>query len=105
MLLHDVLSHIAARENWRVEYVARPWDELLTLLDTGKIDLLVGIAYSEERAQRYRFSRESLLGNWGITYARSGSVHSLLDLKGLPVALMRSSIPALLNRHAMDIVL
>jgi len=89
----DVLSHIAARENWRVEYVARPWDELLTLLDSGKIDLLVGIAYSEERAQRYRFSRENLLGNWGIAYARVGTgVHSLLDLKGLPVALMRSSI-------------
>ncbi len=89
----DVIRYVAEHEGWHVEYVARPWDELLTLLDTGKIDLLVGIAYSEERAQRYRFSRESLLGNWGITYARSGArVQSLLDLKGLPVALMRSSI-------------
>jgi diguanylate cyclase (GGDEF)-like protein len=89
----DVLRYVAAREGWRVEYVSRPWEQLLALLDAGKIDLLVGIAYSEERAQHYRFSRESLLGNWGMVYAHSGAgVHSLLDLKGLPVALMRSSI-------------
>ncbi len=89
----DVIRYVAEHEGWHVKYVARPWDELLTLLDTGKIDLLVGIAYSEERAQHYRFSRESLLGNWGIAYARAGAgVQSLLDLKGFPVALMRNSI-------------
>jgi diguanylate cyclase (GGDEF)-like protein len=86
----DVIRYVAAREDWRVEYVAGPWDQLLTLLDAGQIDLLVGIAYNEERAQRYQFSRESLLGNWGMVYARPGAkVNSLLDLKGLPVALMR----------------
>jgi diguanylate cyclase (GGDEF)-like protein len=89
----DILQYVARREGWQLVYVSGTWDQLLALLDTGKIDLLVGIAYSEERAQRYRFSREPLLGNWGLVYTRSGSgVHSLLDLKGQPVALMRSSI-------------
>ena len=49
-------------------------DQLVTLLDAGQIDLLVGIAYNEERAQRYHFSRESLLGNWGMVYARPGAI-------------------------------
>ena len=89
----DVIRAIAAQEGWRLQYVPAAWDELLKLLDSGKIDLLVGIAYSQERAQQYRFNRESLLGNWGMVYRHAGAnINSLIDLKGQPVALMRGSI-------------
>ena len=89
----DVIRHIAAQEAWRLEYVSDSFDEVLKLLDQDRIDLMVGIAYSEERAKRYQFSRESLLGNWGLVYRHTGSkISSLIDLKGQPVALMRSSI-------------
>jgi len=99
----DVIEYVAAREHWQLQYIAAPWDRLLKLLDAGEIDLLVGIAYNEERAQRYRFSRESLLGNWGIVYARpGGGVLSLLDLKGQPVALMRSSIHSKVFARSMS---
>lgn len=99
----DVIDYVAEREHWQLQYTAAPWDQLLKLLDTGEIDLLVGIAYNQERAQRYRFSRESLLGNWGIVYARPGSgVLSLLDLKGQPVALMRSSTHSKVFARSMD---
>lgn len=89
----DVIRAIAAQEGWRLQYVPAAWDELLKLLDNGKIDLLVGIANSPERAQQYRFNRESLLGNWGMVYRHaSANINSLIDLKGQPVALMRGSI-------------
>lgn len=89
----DVLHSVAAQESWRFTYVAGTWNELLKLLDQGQIDILVGIAYSEERARRYRFNRESLLGNWAMVYRHAGAkINSLLDLKAQPVALMRSSI-------------
>ena len=88
----DVIREIAAHEAWQLKYVPGAWDELLQLLDSGKIDLLVGIAYNEARAQRYRFNRESLIGNWGMVYRHTGHrINSLIDLKGQSVALMRSS--------------
>lgn len=89
----DVLHSVAAQESWRLTYVPGTWNGLLKLLDQGQIDILVGIAYSEERARRYRINRESLLGNWAMVYRHSGTkISSLLDLKGQPVALMRGSI-------------
>ena len=36
--------------------------ELLRMLDAGQLDVVVGMAYSEERVQKYKFNRESLLG-------------------------------------------
>lgn len=89
----DVLHSVAAQESWRLIYVPGSLDELLKLLDQGKIDIVVGIAYSEERARRYRFNRESLLGNWAMVYRYTGAkINSLLDLKSQPVALLRGSI-------------
>ena len=91
----DVIREIAAKEGWQLSYVPGSLDEVLELLDTGKIDLLVGIAHSEERAQRYHFNRESLLGNWGIVYRYTGAkINSPIDLKGQPVALLRNNIHA-----------
>lgn len=89
----DVLHSVATQESWRFTYVPGTLDEILKLLDQGKIDILVGIAYSEERARHYRFSRESLLGNWAMVYRHAGAkINSLLDLKAQPVALLRGSI-------------
>ena len=98
----DVIREIATHEAWQLKYVPGAWDELLQLLDSGKIDLLVGIAYNEERAQRYQFNRESLIGNWGMVYRHTGSrVNSLIDLKGRPVALMRSSTHSMVFARLM----
>ncbi|MGE5320814.1 MAG: putative bifunctional diguanylate cyclase/phosphodiesterase, partial [Hyphomicrobiaceae bacterium] len=87
-----VIRRVAEQENWRVTYVADSWDHLLARLDKGDIDLLVGIAYSDARAKRFQFSRQSLLGNWGMVFRHVDSrIDSLLDLKGKRVALMRGS--------------
>lgn len=89
----DVLDYVAQQEKWRVEYVNATWGELLKLMDNGKLDVLVGMGYSEERARKYKINRESLLGNWGIVYRRShDAIVSPLDLKNQRVALVRGSI-------------
>jgi diguanylate cyclase (GGDEF)-like protein len=89
----DMVRWVAEREDWQVTYVADTFDNLVARLDKGDIDLLVGIAYSDERAKRFRFSRESLIGNWGMVFRHAqAEIDSLPDLKGKRVALMRSSI-------------
>ena len=89
----DVIHWVAEKEGWQVTYVPDAWENLLTRLARGDIDLLVGIAYSDERAKRYQFSKQSLLGNWGMVFrhVKSTDIGSLPDLKGKRVALMRSS--------------
>ena len=88
----DVARHVAEREGWQVTYVPGSFDQLVARLDKGDIDLLVGVGYSDERAKRFQFSRQSLIGNWGMVFRHAEArIESLPDLKGKRVALMRSS--------------
>ena len=87
----DMIRSVAEREGWNVTYVPDSFDNLLSRLDKGDIDLLAVIAYSDERAQRFQFSKESLISNWGMVFRNAGvPIDSLPDLKGKRVALMRS---------------
>lgn len=88
-----VLSAIAAKEGWRIEYVPGTWSEGLARLESGQIDLMPDVAFSEERAELYRFSEETLLVNWGILYVHPGSgIAALTDLTAKRIAVMRGSI-------------
>jgi diguanylate cyclase (GGDEF)-like protein len=88
----DMVRWVAEREGWRVTYVPATFDALMEQLEQGNIDLLVGIGYSDERARRFQFSQQSLIGNWGMVFRHAGArIESLPNLKGKRVALMRSS--------------
>lgn len=88
----DMVRWVAEREGWKVAYVPAAFDTLMEQLEQGNIDLLVGVGYSDERARRFRFSQQSLIGNWGMVFRHAGArIESLPDLKGKRVALMRAS--------------
>lgn len=89
----DVLQNIATKENWQLDYVHDAWAKVLQKLEQGEIDLLVGIAYSQERSQRFHFTQQTLLSNWGAVYrSPDNDITSLLNLSGKRVALMKNSI-------------
>jgi diguanylate cyclase (GGDEF)-like protein len=88
----DMIRGVAEREGWQVTYVPDSFSNLVSRLEKGDIDLLVGIAYSDERARRFQFSQQSLIANWGMVFRHAqADINSLPDLKGKRVALMRSS--------------
>ena len=77
----DVLQYVAEEENWELEYVHCEWNDCLQALEKGEIDLLAPIAYSDERAEIYDFTAETLITNWGQVYVHSGETDiSILDL-------------------------
>ncbi len=83
----DVLNDVAQKENWRLEFVHGPWQDVLKQLERGEIDLLTGIAYTPARAKQFQFTNQTLLSNWGVVYAAPGSkIRSLLDLENRRVA-------------------
>lgn len=83
----DILDHIAARENWSIEYIPCKWADCLNLLETGKIDLLTAIAFSKKRANKYNFNQETVFPNWGQVYTTQNiKIESIVDLEGKRVA-------------------
>lgn len=89
----DILEEIASREGWELEYVPGTWAQCLERLEKNEIDIMVDVAFSEKRNEKYEFSEETVFVNWGTIYTRNGfSVESLLDLGGRKVATMKESI-------------
>ncbi|MBN2239602.1 MAG: transporter substrate-binding domain-containing protein, partial [Dehalococcoidales bacterium] len=46
----DIIEYIGSKENWNIEYVYGTWEECMSRLETGEIDVMPDVAYSEERA-------------------------------------------------------
>lgn len=89
----DILEHIASKEGWNIEYVPCLWVECLERLENGEIDLLVAIAYSEERSERFDFTNEAVVLDWGQIYTRSDfEIQSILDLDQKTVIGLREDI-------------
>ncbi len=89
----DILRDMAAANGWKLDFIACDWSACLDMLKTGKIDLLGPIAYTEERAEMYDFSSETLLVNWGQIYVASGSdIQSFLDLRNKKIAVLSNDI-------------
>lgn len=89
----EILEYIAEKESWKIEYIKGSWTECLERLEEGKINIMVDVAYSEERAKKYDFNNIEVLTNWGIIYVRKASnIESIEDLNGKKIATMIGSI-------------
>ncbi|MDJ0819670.1 MAG: transporter substrate-binding domain-containing protein [Desulfobacterales bacterium] len=92
-LFADILNHISKEEGWQLEYVHGSWSQCLKRLEENEIDLMVDVAYSEKRAQKYHFTNVTVLINWAIVYAGTNQkIESLIDLNGKRIAVMKASI-------------
>lgn len=89
----DTLQAIADEKGWKLEFVENSYSDLLKDFENEKIDLISMMAYSDKRAQKYTFSKISLISNWGLLYSRPDSeISSLLDLDGKRVGVMKNNI-------------
>jgi len=99
----DVLESIAKQEDLKLQYIHGSWKTVLSYLETGEIDLLVGIAHTTERTKIFDYTNETLINNWGVVYRNpSISISSLADLQGKRVALMTRSIHARVFKQLMN---
>ncbi len=98
----ELFDHIADKEGWKTTYVPCSWKRCLEMTEEGKIDLMLDVAYNEERVQRFDFNREIILSSWVVLYAgRSVRVDSVMDLDKRRIALLKGSVQErLLNEMA-----
>ena len=86
----DILEDIAYKENWKIEYLEYSWEECLQKLESGEIDLLIDIGYTEERSKLYDFTDETIIAEWGQVYAQKNSdINSILDLDQKRIAVLK----------------
>jgi len=89
----EIMTDIARREGWRLEYVYGSWEENLNRLESGEIDVLLDIGYSEERTKRFDFTRENVFATWARIYVQKDSpIRSIPDLEGKTIAVLREDI-------------
>lgn len=89
----QLLDAVAAKEKWRLEYVPCAWSDCLARIEDGTLDLMMDVAYSDERAGRFDFNREVVLANWSVLYIRKGGdIRSVMDVDKRRVAVVRDSI-------------
>ncbi len=89
----EILTLFDQYLDWNPVFISGEWNELLDLLEAREIDMLVDVARSDEREEKYFFNGESVLVNWGVVYSRpENPIRSFYDLEGLRVASMDESV-------------
>ncbi len=89
----DLVAAIATAENWQVDYVPCYWNRCLQLVEQGDLDLMVDVAFTPVREQRFEFNQEAVFSSWSVVYGRRGvTFSSILDLDQKRVAVLKDSI-------------
>ncbi len=59
---YDFLQHLARHAGWKYQYEAydKSYDDCLTMLQNGELDLVTSVSYSEEREELFCFSAENI---------------------------------------------
>jgi PAS domain S-box-containing protein len=92
-IMIDLIQEIARREGWTIKYMPCVWNKCLENLENAEIDLLVGIAYTQERAQKYSYNQHTIISNWGLLYSRPGQkIENYADLEGKRIALVKNDV-------------
>jgi len=89
----ELTRAIANVMGMKVEFRLGGWSEMREALQSGRIDVLQGMSYSEERASEVDFSLPHTVVNHAVFARRdSPNVNSLAELEGKTVAVHRSGI-------------
>ncbi len=89
----DLTRALAEVMGMRIEFRLAAWADVRSALEEGRVDLLPGMSYSEERASRYELSPPTTIVSHAI-FARKDArrVATLEELRGKKVALHRDGI-------------
>lgn len=91
--LVDILEEVAKKENWILEYKSYEFSQGLEALEAKEVDIMVGVAFSENRQKKYNFNEESVFVNWGQIYINANSrVESFQDMYNARVGVYKNDI-------------
>ena len=92
-LFVELLDAIARREGWRLQYVDCDWAQCLKQLETGALDLMPDVAFSEKRRGRFDFHRIPVANSWSVLlYHPRNPLLGWTELAGRRIAILRGAV-------------
>lgn len=89
----DLMNYVADKDNLQVKYVHGTLSECFERVETGQVDLVLGIAYTEERAQKYIYNDLTLYTNWAQIYSNNNlKIESYTDLHNTMIGVESSDV-------------
>lgn len=91
----DYLSHIAMYTGWKYQYVSGTWEECLDRVESGEVDFVCMVQETEDREQRFIFSKLSMGDEYGLLYARNDEdiyYRDYENMNGCTVAMMPGTV-------------
>ncbi|MCD6253719.1 MAG: transporter substrate-binding domain-containing protein [Thermotogae bacterium] len=89
----ELLSKIALKEGWEVEYERVIFSKGLERIRSGELDVLVAVAETPQRSEWSRFNEVTVVHNWGEVYVRpSSNIKDLEDLDGKTVGAVKGDV-------------
>ncbi|ADG77426.1 Polar amino acid ABC transporter, inner membrane subunit OS=Tsukamurella paurometabola (strain ATCC 8368 / DSM / CCUG 35730 / CIP 100753 / JCM 10117 / KCTC 9821 / NBRC 16120 / NCIMB 702349 / NCTC 13040) OX=521096 GN=Tpau_0790 PE=3 SV=1 [Tsukamurella paurometabola] len=84
----EMITAIAQKIGWRVEFVETPWDSMMAALEANRFDLVANqVTFSAERAAKYELSDPYLQTGGSVLVRKDdNSIDSLDDLRGRTAA-------------------
>lgn len=67
----DYLEEIAKYTDWKYEFVQCTWEESLDKVESGEIDFLCNVHYTDDRAKLFLYSKEAVGTEHCLIYART----------------------------------
>jgi len=89
----DLINDIASKESWTIEYVPGSWEQCLSRLESGEIDIMPDVAFTEKRDELFLFSDVSVYTSWSGIYTEEGEeIESILNLDNKTIAVLKNSV-------------
>jgi PAS domain S-box-containing protein len=89
----DLLNEIARLEQWEIDYIPFTWDEAISAVRNGEIDLLPDVALTAERQTMFDFTEMSVLSSWSQIYSGPRlRIYRLSDLDQKRITFLRESV-------------
>ncbi|MCK2005669.1 transporter substrate-binding domain-containing protein [[Brevibacterium] frigoritolerans] len=89
----DIMNAVSIETGIRFEYYPMPWNEAVQAMRSGKVDVIQGMKYNQEREEIYDFSAPYFTSSQGIFVLKDNMfIRKIEDLKGRKVAVQKGDV-------------
>ncbi|MCB1169832.1 MAG: EAL domain-containing protein [Leptospiraceae bacterium] len=89
----DLVRLIAEKNQLKIQWEYGSWDELMHKLERGDIQIMIDVALTRERQERFLFGDQTIHVSWSRVYtAPDVKVSTIPELQGLRIAALEGSI-------------
>ena len=88
----EIFNQAAKLAGLEVQLELGPWEEVYTALETGEIDVLIGMYFSASRAEKFDFTIPYETVSYSLFTRRISSIRRLDDLSGKDIVLVEGGV-------------